>query len=244
MQNSLQRNHMPKCVLITGANGGLGRAIYDKFINFDINVVLIDRDVILLESIRHNNIVSVHTCDLAKIQGISEVWNVLDQKGIKIDCLVNNAGIYPSCTWQDYEFELANKVMNINTISAFFMSQEFAKRNTQGSIINISSIAAFTGGNDPIYSASKAAMIGLTKSLAISLAPGVRVNAIAPSAANTPMLKDIPPEVLRQHYRDRELLSEVIEPETVADIVLFLASSASKNITGSTIDVNNGIYLR
>jgi len=112
-----------------------------------------------------------------------------------------------------------------------------------GVIINVSSVSAFLGSSDPIYGASKAGLIGLTKSMAITLAPGMRVNAIAPSVVNTSMMDMIPPEVLKL-YRQRELIPSGIEPEAIANAVLFLASSLSQNVTGSTIDVNNGVYLR
>jgi 3-oxoacyl-[acyl-carrier protein] reductase len=78
--------------------------------------------------------------------------------------------------------------------------------------------------------------------MALTLAPGIRVNAIAPSIVNTSMKDKIPPEILKR-YRQRELIPLGIEPEGIADAVFFLASSLSKNITGSTSDVNNGVYL-
>jgi 3-oxoacyl-[acyl-carrier protein] reductase len=123
------------------------------------------------------------------------------------------------------------------------MSQFFARQAKEGTIINISSVAAFSGSSDPIYGASKAGVIGLTKSMALALAPEIRVNAVAPSIVNTSMKDNIPPEILKR-YIQRELITHGIEPEAVADTVWFLASSLSQNITGATIDVNNGVYLR
>lgn len=236
-------NQLPKIVLITGAYGGIGQAITSKFITNGVKVILLDIDVTKLANTEQDFVISVQKCDLTKIDEIKKVWSYLDKCGIKVDCLINNAGVYFACPWQEYSFELASKVINVNVLGAFFMSQEFAHRNQQGSIVNISSIAGFTGGGDPVYGASKAALLGLTKSLALSLAPGIRVNAIAPGIVDTAMMKSIPQEIL-QHYHDHELLSELIKPEAIADVVLFLASNLSKNITGATIDINNGVYLR
>jgi 3-oxoacyl-[acyl-carrier protein] reductase len=89
---------------------------------------------------------------------------------------------FPDLYLKDY------RVMNTNLLGAFFMSQAFANQTHDGVIINIASVAAFSGSSDPIYGASKAGLIGFTKSLAISFAPRIRVNAIAPSIVKTPMM--------------------------------------------------------
>lgn len=231
----------PKCVVVTGAQGGIGKAIVNQLEAQNINVVSVDiakaTKTISCSSTEHTE------CDISNPLQVEAFWSTLSHQGIVVDCLINNAGIYPGCLWHDYTPELAYQVLNINVMGAFMMSQRFAHQTTSGTIINISSVSAFTGSSDPIYGASKAALIGLTKSMAISLAPHIRVNAIAPSIVMTSMMNNIKKEIL-ERYQQRELLTPTVESEAIANAAFFLASNASKHITGSVIDVNNGIYLR
>jgi len=247
MQHSLSNSELnslilPQCALVTGAQGGIGQAIVKSLSSYGVKIIALDMTLNDLER-DENQAVEQIRCDITDIKQINQVWSRLLEQGTKIDCLINNAGIYPAVGWDDYTTELAHKVINTNLIGVFMMSQSFARQTSQGGIINVSSVSAFLGSSDPLYGASKAGLIGLTKSMALALAPGIRVNAIAPSVVNTSMREVIPPEVLMR-YRQRELLPSGIEPEAIANAVVFLASSLSQNVTGSTIDVNNGVYLR
>jgi len=233
---------LPRCALVTGAQGGIGKAIVRKLSSYGVKIIAFDINSDQLE-VDGNQSIEQIKCDLTDLEQINQVWSHLLEQGTKVNCLINNAGIYPALGWEDYTVELVHKVINTNLIGVFLMSQSFARQTKNGTIINISSVAAFSGSGDPIYGASKAGVIGLTKSMALTLAPGIRVNAIAPSIVNTSMKDKIPPEILKR-YRQRELIPLGIEPEGIADAVFFLASSLSQNITGSTIDVNNGVYLR
>jgi len=238
----MHTNHQnPKCILVTGAQGGIGQEIIKKLTAEGIKIIAVDLNI---EKLRHHaSITHIEECDISDPIQVETLWHTLSQKNILVDGLINNAGIFPACNWQQYTAELAHKVINTNLLGAFFMSQAFANQIQEGVIINISSVVAFIGSSDPIYGASKAGLIGLTKSLAVHLAPKIRINAIAPTVVKTEMMKQVPPDVLAK-YRHGELLSECVEPEAVADAVLFLASSASRHITGSTLDINNGVYLR
>lgn len=233
---------LPQCALVTGAQGGIGKAIVKKLISHGIKIIALDLNSSLFEADENQEIEYIK-CDLNDMGQVNQIWSRLLEQKTKVDCLINNAGIYLALGWEDYNIELVKKVINTNLIGGFMMSQSFARQTKSGTIINISSVAAFSGSGDPIYGASKAGVIGLTKSMALTLAPQIRVNAIAPSIVNTSMRDKISPEILNR-YRQRELLPLGIEPEAVADAVLFLASSLSQNITGTTIDVNNGVYLR
>jgi 3-oxoacyl-[acyl-carrier protein] reductase len=233
---------LPQCALVTGAQGGIGKAIVKSLSSYGVKIIALDMKLNDLE-IDENQAVEQIQCDITEIKQINQVWSRLLEEGTQVDCLINNAGIYPAVGWDDYTLELAHKVINTNLIGVFMMSQSFARQTSQGGIINVSSVSAFLGSSDPLYGASKAGLIGLTKSMALTLSPRIRVNAIAPSVVNTSMMDAIPPEVLKR-YRQRELLSSGIEPEAIANAVVYLASSLSQNVTGSTIDVNNGIYLR
>lgn len=233
---------LPQCALVTGAQGGIGKAIVKKLISYGIKIIALDLNSSLFEADENQGIEYIK-CDLNDMGQVNQIWSRLLEQKTKVDCLINNAGIYLALGWEDYNIELVKKVITTNLIGGFMMSQSFAKQTKSGTIINISSVAAFSGSGDPIYGASKAGVIGLTKSMALTLAPQIRVNAIAPSIVNTSMKDKISSEILNR-YRQRELLPLGIEPEAVADAVLFLASSLSQNITGTTIDVNNGVYLR
>lgn len=233
---------LPQCALVTGAQGGIGKAIVKKLISYGIKIIALDLNSSLFEA-NENQGIEYIKCDLNDMGQVNQIWSRLLEQKTKVDCLINNAGIYLALGWEDYNIELVKKVITTNLIGGFMMSQSFAKQTKSGTIINISSVAAFSGSGDPIYGASKAGVIGLTKSMALTLAPQIRVNAIAPSIVNTSMKDKISSEILNR-YRQRELLPLGIEPEAVADAVLFLASSLSQNITGTTIDVNNGVYLR
>lgn len=233
---------LPQCALVTGAQGGIGKAIVKKLSSYGVKIIALDINSGQIEVDETQTIEQIK-CDLTDLEQINQVWSHLLEGGIKVDCLINNAGIYQAIGWDDYNIELVHKVINTNLIGVFMMSQSFARQTKYGTVINISSVAAFSGSGDPIYGASKAGVIGLTKSMALTLAPGIRVNAIAPSVVNTSMKDKIPPEILKR-YSQRELIPLGIEPEGIADAVLFLASSLSQNVTGSTSDVNNGVYLR
>jgi 3-oxoacyl-[acyl-carrier protein] reductase len=160
--------------------------------------------------------------------------------------LVNNAGIYLGKGILDYSSEEISKVFDINLKGAAYCSKFFGesllKRGVSGSIVNISS-SSIHGGSDPIYSASKAGLIGLTKSCALKFSPYVRVNAVAPGiVVDTELAGNIPPEVL-DLYRARELIKTPLTPRDVANTVGFLMSDSSRSYTGAVFELNNGCHM-
>ena len=110
-------------------------------------------------------------------------------------------------------------------------------------IVNMSSVSGIEGSSDAIYGLSKAAILGLTKSCAMNFSPYIRVNAVAPTMVNTPMMGVIP-DWRKEEYLSHELIHTPVMPEDVADTVVFLLSDKSKHYTGATFDINNGGYLR
>lgn len=121
--------------------------------------------------------------------------------------------------------------------------KKLLKTKSKGVIVNVSSISAFEGSSDALYGTSKAGLIGLTRSCALTFAPLVRVNAVAPGIVDTPLIKAIPKWRLAE-FEKGERLKERIQPESVASAVWFLLSEESKHTTGSVIDLNNGGYFR
>jgi 3-oxoacyl-[acyl-carrier protein] reductase len=127
------------------------------------------------------------------------------------------------------------------------MTQHFAKllipEKRQGVIVNIASIAGQIGSSDAIYGISKSGVLGLTKTSAMSLAPHIRVNAVAPTLVDTELLKSVSKERL-EVFRRGELIKSNVQPEDIADSVWFLLSDASKHYTGAVLDINNGFNMR
>lgn len=233
-------------VIITGAANGIGRAIAGKAHAEGTDIIACDIDKAGLKRLSAD-IPGIRTfqLDITDHTQVVEFFNEVNH--LRCNWLVNNAGIYPGKNILDYSVEDIQQVVGINCLGAVYFSQLFAKNilanNLQGAIVNISSISGQHGSSDAIYGLSKAAIIGFTKSTAINFAPAIRVNAVAPGLVETDILKKIPADRYRS-LRSHEILEEHILPEDVAESVYFLLSDKARNITGMTLDINNGQYIR
>ena len=242
-----------KVVLVTGSSRGLGRSIAVKFAKEGANVIINYKNSkneaeTLLE------IISMYgqecMCIKADISNEEEVNNMIESiinKFGKIDVLVNNAGIAIDAEFEDRKITDWKDTLDTNLIGVFLCSKyagKYMMENKSGKIINITS----TNGIDTTYTysidydASKAALINLTKNLAIEYAPYINVNAVAPSWIDTEMNSDLPKEYIRAE-KNKILLKRFAEPEEVAEVVLFLASEKARYIDGETIRVCGGINL-
>lgn len=147
----------------------------------------------------------------------------------------------------DYQVDEIDKVLDINVKGFIYFSQMFGKKlfqsHRKGVIINMSSVSGMEGSSDAIYGLSKAAILGLTKSCAMNFSPYIRVNAVAPTMVNMPMMGMIP-NWRKEEYLGHQLIDTPVLPEDVADTVIFLLSDNAKHYTGATFDINNGGYLR
>jgi 3-oxoacyl-[acyl-carrier protein] reductase len=184
--------------------------------------------------------------DVSKVQEITDMVEAVGQKYGRIDVLVNNAGIIDKAPFDQLTEQEWDRVMNVNLKSAFFASQQVLKYMTKqksGKIINIASLAGRTGGFSVgcAYSASKAAMIGLTKSLARKVAGyNINVNTVAPGPTESDIgLTEEDYEALKKNI----LLGRVGKQENIADVVAFLAGDGAAFMTGATIDVNGGMFI-
>jgi len=246
---------MPKTVLVTGGARGIGKEIVKIFAKRGYNVLINYNQSSKMAEILYNNLqnegcnVRIFKANVACRSEVNEMVKYCLNEFNSIDIVVNNAGITDTNMFTEITDEKWNKVMDINLNGVFNVTQETLKQymisKKDGVIINISSIDGITGSSCEVaYSASKSAVIGLTKALAKELAmSNITVNAIAPGAINTDMLDD------NYSEEDLDLVKEEIPmkrfgtPVEIAELVYFLASDNARYITGQVISPNGGSVI-
>ena len=238
-----------KIAIVTGGGSGLGFAISEKFTKNGIETIIVGRDENKLKQAKEKLGEKCHamTCDVSDLSSIPEfISKVISQFG-QIDVLVNNAGINMKKEFQDVTDEDFQKVITTNLTAVFVISREVVKqmlKQKSGSIINISSMAAQYGLPKVIaYSASKTAIDGMTRAMAVELSPrGIRVNAIAPGFIITDMTDkalNSDPERKAKVF-GRTPMGYMGQPSDIGDAALFLAGDAAKYITGVVLPVDGG----
>lgn len=236
--------------MVTGSSKGIGKAIAFELAKEGANLVINSRNQSEAEQVGHqiHDEMGVKTLALrTDVSNIEEVKTLMkktvDYFG-RIDILVNNAGIFEICPFLQISEDTWDKIININLKGTFLCSKlalPIMVKQKSGVIVNMSSMAAKTGGILPVahYAASKAGIIALTKALAREFAPyGIRVNAVAPGVIKTKMA-----ESQAEEKRKIIPLGNLGEPEDVAKTVSFLASDDASYITGEVIDVNGGLVM-
>ncbi len=242
-----------KTMLITGASKGIGKATALLCAEQGASLVLLSRNSDLLNDLKQEIIskypakVLVFPCDITKPEQIENVFKQLNAEKITIDCLVNNAGIMQDATLLTISDELIKNTYETNVFPVIHASRLAVKnmlRKRKGSIINITSIIGINGhpGNT-VYGSSKAAVVGITKSLAKELAPlNIRVNAVAPGFIETELTAGID-----EKFREKNLnsigMKRFGKPEDVAKVILFLASDLSEYVTGQVIGVDGSMVI-
>ena len=248
--NNINFNH--KIVLITGASRGIGRKILlslGKANAIVIGTATNDNSLANInQDLEKNNIKGMSLkLDVNEIDKIPNVIENINEKFGNIDILVNNAGITRDMLFvrmSDIDWQ---NVISTNLSSAFYLSKAIVKtmmKKKEGNIINISSTIAFTGNiGQANYSAAKAGLIGLTKSLALEFGRrNIRVNAIAPGFVQTDMTDKLS-DKQKQEILQKIPLNKLGQAQDIANAVLFLASDNAKYITGQTIHINGGMYM-
>lgn len=231
-----------KIVLVTGGSGSIGRAIAKEFLKRESKVIVIDKT----KTEEEKNIDYIYL-DLLDYEKISESVKNIIQKYGRIDILVNNAGIVKDSLMLRMSEDDFDTVITTNLKTVFMLGQLVAKqmlKQKSGSIINISSLVGLHGNiGQSNYAASKAGLIGLTKTMAKELAyKQIRVNCIAPGYVQTSMLDKVSEEYLEK-VKQNIPLNRFGEPVELANVVLFLASNMSSYITGEVISVGGGLMM-
>lgn len=237
--------------LVTGAAGTMGEAVVRAFIEDGLKVVMVDIARESLEKLAEGlgSRVFAYAFDISDPSAVTENMKLITKEVGDIDILVNNAGILSNNKAADTTPEEWNKVMAVNLNGAFYLSQAVLpsmRKKGWGRIINTSSYAAKSGGitAGTAYSTSKAAMIGLTFSLAAETTrQGITVNGIAPAYIRTPMVTKQLTAEQRRAVLEKIPVGRYCEPEEFAHVVRFLASPLSGFITGEIIDQNGGFHF-
>ncbi len=246
----MQTNNQKKIAIITGGGSGIGFAIAEKFVQNNIRTIIIGRDQKKLDCAKQKlgELCEPIRYDLNLLPGIPKLINDLIHRFGQIDILVNNAGINLKKEFTEVTDEEFQNIQLTNVTSVFALSREVVKcmleKENSGCIINISSMASQYGLPKVIaYTASKAAIEGMTRAMAVELSPlGIRVNCIAPGFIATDMsAKALNGDTERmQKVMSRTPMGKLGEPADVADAALFLASDAAKYITGVILPVDGG----
>lgn len=235
-----------KVSVITGAGQGMGRTMVQHFVEQGAIVYALDVNAEALEETIKGlgDKAQAVVCDITNETAVTELMARIEKEHNCLDVLVNNAGIGSVDSFLETTLETWQRVINVNLTGAFLCSREAAKIMTKagkGSIINFSSTGALTGEGPSHYVASKAGMVGLTRSTARELAPsGIRVNNLVPGATDTPMMAGIPKEWMDSMIAGIPLgrLGTTME---IARVVAFLGSDDASFITGQNIAVNGGM---
>ena len=238
-----------KNIIVTGASGGIGNSIVEKLHDNDANILATGTRMEKLEELKKKfNNIKILKFDISQHEKIEEfINNATDALGGSLDCIVNNAGITKDNLTIRMSLEEWTKVINTNLTSTFLMSKYSIKKmlkNKSGKIINITSVVGHTGNvGQANYTASKAGIVAMSKSLAIEYAKkNINVNCISPGFISTAMTDQID-EKFKETIVAKIPSNRLGKPEDIANVVIFLSSNQSDYINGETIHVNGGMYM-
>lgn len=233
-----------RTIVITGGTRGIGAAAVRRFAaNGDRVCFLYEKRHDLAREMEEATGAKGYCCDVSNEEAVKEVFKAIGS----VDVLVNNAGIvdYGPINW--VSGDTFRRVMDVNVTGMFFCCREALSgmlQNGGGAIVNLSSMWGRVGASCEVaYSASKGAIIAMTKALAQELGPsGIRVNAVAPGVIQTDMCASVDPEVM-EGLRQETPLERLGRPEDVAEAIFYLASDSARFVTGTVLDVNGGYVM-
>lgn len=242
-----------KVVLITGSSQGIGKAIAAKFASLGANVALNDipqQEENLKQAkqdlAQYGTKVEYFLADVSNLESCQKMAEDIKAAFGKIDVLVNNAGITKDRTLMKMTPEEWEKVIAVNLTGAFNVTKSILPSliETQGAIVSLSSVVGQAGNfGQTNYSASKAGVIGLTKSLSKEVGRfGVRVNAVAPGFIETPMTAVLPEE-MKGVIKKFTAMGRFGQPEEIANAIAFLAGDQASFITGAVLNIDGGLSI-
>ena len=242
-------NLKKKNIIVTGASGGIGNSIIKKLSEEGANILASGTKIEKLEELKKNfEGLKILKFDISQSDKIEEfIENATNELGGSLDGIVNNAGITQDNLAIRMSLDEWQKVININLTSTFLMSKFAIKKmlkNKSGKIVNITSVVGHTGNiGQANYTASKAGIVAMSKSLAIEYAKkNININCISPGFIKTAMTDKID-EKFKETIISKIPSARLGEPEDIANAVLFLSSDQSSYINGETIHVNGGMYM-
>jgi len=238
-----------KNIIVTGASGGIGNSIIKKLYEVGANVLASGTRIEKLEELKKNyNNIKILKFDIAQSDNIEEfIDTATDTLGGNLDCLINNAGITKDNLGIRMSIDEWKKVIDINLTSTFLMSKFAIKKmlkTKSGKIVNITSVVGHTGNiGQANYTASKAGIVAMSKSLAIEYAKkNININCISPGFIKTAMTDKID-DKFKETIISKIPSARLGEPDDIANAVLFLTSGHSDYINGETLHVNGGMYM-
>ncbi|MDC2997883.1 3-oxoacyl-[acyl-carrier-protein] reductase [Candidatus Pelagibacter sp.] len=238
-----------KSVIVTGATGGIGNSIIKKLDKLGANILASGTKIEKLEDLKKEfKNVKILKFDISQSDKIENfIEDASNKLGASLDCIVNNAGMTQDNLAIRMNLDEWKKVIDVNLTSTFLMCKFAIKKmlkNRKGKIINITSVVGHTGNlGQTNYTASKAGIIAMSKSLAIEYAKkNININCISPGFIKTAMTDKID-EKFRDLIISKIPSARLGEPEDIANAVLFLASSQSDYVNGETLHVNGGMYM-
>ena len=237
-----------KKIIVTGASGGIGNSIVEKLNESGANILASGTREEKLDELKNKiKNVKILKFDISQNEKIEEFIENASKELGGLDCIVNNAGITQDNLAIRMNLEEWKKVVDLNLTSTFLMSKFAVKKmlkNKKGKIINITSVVGHTGNlGQANYTASKAGVIAMSKSLAIEYAKkNINVNCISPGFIKTAMTDKID-EKFKEVIISKIPSARLGEPQDIANAVIFLASSQSDYINGETLHVNGGMYM-
>ena len=238
-----------KNIIVTGASGGIGNSIVEKLYENGANILATGTRIEKLEELKANfDNIKILKFDISHHEKIEEFINNSTEKlGGSLDCIINNAGITKDNLAIRMSLEEWTKVIDINLTSTFLMCKYSIKKmlkNKSGKITNITSVVGHTGNaGQANYTASKAGIVAMSKSLAIEYAKkNINVNCISPGFISTAMTDKIN-EKHKESIIAKIPSNRLGKPEDIANAVTFLSSDRSDYINGETLHVNGGMYL-
>jgi len=238
-----------KDILITGASGGIGNSIIKKLYQAGANILASGTRIEKLNELKEKfENIGILKFDISQSDKIEEfIENATIELGGNLDCVVNNAGVTQDNLAIRMSLEEWQKVININLTSTFLISKSAIKKmlkNKSGKIVNITSVVGHTGNlGQANYTASKAGIVAMSKSLALEYAKkNININCISPGFIKTAMT-----DKLNNKFKE-DIISKIPsarlgDPDDIANAVLFLSSNQSDYINGETLHVNGGMYM-